>query len=318
MPNSAVPRLETVEHGAFCFPCFGWFRSSVTSTSLKRDQRHSRPTEPIRRLTTPPPTEPIRRLTTSKPKPPARIDIFKRSAADQPHHSFFKLPPELRLWIYEELLGRRVAQLVWTKGILRAKFFVPVEDPQHNPQRLIFLAEKVTTAILLSCRQTYHEALPVLYGQNTFYCSVGELAPLVRIGLGTWCLPYIHSIDLDHNFPLGSLWGTDSVVWDIAFALLQQMNLKRLVFRFEVANAVNWTERHPRVDTLYDTEWADQVLGLRSLLSFALFLRDFMTYEYSVPDVAQEMRNLLIGPQAEDKYREYLERENRIVHVVDH
>ncbi|KAK7024069.1 hypothetical protein R3P38DRAFT_2627745 [Favolaschia claudopus] len=290
MPNSALPRLETVEHDAFCCPCFGWLRSSVTS-SRKWDQRHSKPT--------------------------ARIDIFKRSAADQPHHSFFKLPPELRLWIYEELLGRRVAQLVWSRGIVRAKFFLPVEDPQHNPQGVIFLADRVTTAIILSCRQAYHEALPILYGQNTFCSSVGNLGALVRIGPGTWCLSYIHNVDLSHSF-VSPLWKGSPVAWDKVFPLLEQMDLKRLVFRFELVIGVKWTECNPRVDTLRDSEWAFRVLGFRSLQFFALFLRDGISQEYYVPDVAQEIRNLLIEPQAEDRYREYLGRENRIVHVVDH
>ncbi|KAK7036000.1 hypothetical protein R3P38DRAFT_2698102 [Favolaschia claudopus] len=287
-----------------CFPCFCWIRL-FPPTCRKRVPRQSKPT-------------PRRRAPPSKP----RIDIFQRPAAVQSHKSaFFRLPLELRLRIYEDLLGRRIFRLraVHNGGIagVRSQYLEPVAADPHS--RWEGVTEGPTTAILLSCRHTYHEALPVLYGQNTFSCSILELHLYVLTGIGKWSLPYIRSLDLTHSFRCSYI-----PPWHTVFALLERMNLKRLMFRFGMTNGVKWTAFNPRVDTVNDT-WAYRVLGFRNLQFFELFMFESRAFELYVQDysghsdIAREMQRLLIGPGAEERYREYLEKweENHIVYVAD-
>ncbi|KAJ7819780.1 hypothetical protein B0H14DRAFT_2835708 [Mycena olivaceomarginata] len=268
-------------------------------------------------------TRPRRHWTLPRTLPKSRIDIRQLAPAKQPRAwRFFSLPLELRQLIYEQLLGGRVAYLrcvpVRHTAVTRATFFQPVDHPNDDPQRLDTSAERVSTAVLLACRQIYLEAQPILYQRNTFYVSVHNLEMAILTGLGEFCLPNIRSLYLYHNYRT-----TYIPPWATVFPRLQQMRLTHLVFEFEIYGASwdRWTAHNPRVDVLNDT-WARSVFSIRTLSQFGLFIKDLSLQDVNKPivhsaDVAEEFRKLMIGSRAEESYRDYLEKwdETRIKHI---
>ncbi|KAJ7891396.1 hypothetical protein B0H14DRAFT_2688832 [Mycena olivaceomarginata] len=241
------------------------------------------------------------------PRQHPRIDIRQLAPAKQPRAwRFFSLPLELRQLIYEQLLGGRVAYLrcvpVRHTAVTRATFFQPVDHPNDDPQRLDTSAERVSTAVLLTCRQIYLEAQPILYQRNTFYVSVHnlEMAILTRTG---GVLLYLY-----HNYRT-----TYIPPWATVFPRLQQMRLTHLVFEFEIYGASwdRWTTHNPRVDVLNDT-WARSVLGMRTLSQFGLFIKDL-----SLQDVNKPIVHSADVAGREESYRDYLEKwdETRVKHI---
>ena len=77
--------------------------------------------------------------------------------------SFFSLPPELRLQIYRRLLCHHTR--IWIQ-------------PHGGRDTITFSPE---CAILRTCRRVYSEAMPVLYGENTFRYSCPTRKRRVRI-----------------------------------------------------------------------------------------------------------------------------------------
>ncbi|KAL8871609.1 MAG: hypothetical protein Q9174_002599 [Haloplaca sp. 1 TL-2023] len=81
--------------------------------------------------------------------------------------TFLSLPLEIRNMIYRELLVSGTAikkphKLVWNKKSIMVSSLHPVKD--------------IDSAILRACRTIYDEALPVLYGKNTFeFCKPRKL-----------------------------------------------------------------------------------------------------------------------------------------------
>ena len=81
--------------------------------------------------------------------------------------TFLSLPLEIRNMIYRELLVSATAikkphKLVWNKKSIMVNSLHPVKD--------------IDSAILRVCRTIYDEALPVLYGKNTFeFCKPRKL-----------------------------------------------------------------------------------------------------------------------------------------------
>ncbi|KAL8717685.1 MAG: hypothetical protein Q9225_005093 [Loekoesia sp. 1 TL-2023] len=128
-------------------------------TRLTRSTQTRHP--PIQQLPTkfwalPPETLPIKSSSKSLPTPP------DSNTPDVPCSlplSFLTLPPEIKNMIYRELLVssapiKKPHKLVCAKRNIMLDSFQPVKD--------------IDSTILRVCRSIYDEALPVLYGQNTF------------------------------------------------------------------------------------------------------------------------------------------------------
>lgn len=92
--------------------------------------------------------------------------------------SFLLLPPELRVQIYRRLLCHSlpiqleqcITSMDWININTDNKTLSGSESKAdgHLPLR---------SAILRTCRTIYSEAMPILYGENTFRCSCEEAEP---------------------------------------------------------------------------------------------------------------------------------------------
>ncbi|KAF1812798.1 hypothetical protein P152DRAFT_326344 [Eremomyces bilateralis CBS 781.70] len=125
-----------------------------------------------------------------------------------PCQSFLKLPSEIRNAIYKEVFGGRVIHLYLGHGkrqgtweprgqICRRKWEV-LRDTRYEPTREIPFQEPFAydmclgkdwgpdlekfgvLGLLLACRQTYHESLPFLFSENTFYLEMGAAPALLH------------------------------------------------------------------------------------------------------------------------------------------
>ena len=128
-------------------------------TSLRRDHPSGRP--PTLRFPHQgwiPPSEPvpIKRFTKPLPTPPRSNSP---GTPCTPPLSFLTLPPEIKGMIYRELLVssepiKRPHKLVCNRRNIMLDSIEPIKD--------------IDSKILRACRTVYFEALPILYGQNTF------------------------------------------------------------------------------------------------------------------------------------------------------
>ncbi|KAJ6500813.1 hypothetical protein C8R45DRAFT_1092877 [Mycena sanguinolenta] len=216
-----------------------------------------------------------------------------------------KLPLEVRQRIYEQALGGRVLHIQFVGPYqVRSTCYQPVDHPSVNPQRLNDRTDGILTPLLRSCRQVYLEAQPILFQLNTLYFSVLELE--MAEGVGLHFLRDIRSVYLYHNYRTSAFVPP----WHAVFPLLQQMHLTRLVFHFELetsfANVGNWVGS--RVDILERT-WVPGVLSIRNLNQFGLFFEDGKAPEKSLcrANIAEEMRQLMIGTRADENYRKFLQ-----------
>ncbi|KAJ7700739.1 hypothetical protein B0H17DRAFT_1046464 [Mycena rosella] len=269
----------------------------LLDTVLRRPRRYP---EPIK--------QPQRSSSLYPPHlPRQRVDIRQRPLKEQSQSShFLSLPLELRQHIYELALGGRLISLkliisaTHTHYVVRSRCYAPVSD--DAPNTLDVLADAIPTALLFSCRQVYLEALPILHQCNTFHFRAHEFAGVVRAALGLYCLPDIRSVYLLRSYRRR---GYNSFVspWREALALLRQMGLRSLVFEFGV-DLMDWRDLELDMPVL-DGWWTRGVVKLRNLRRFEIFFSHAHESEartYS-SDVAQKLRELIIGPEADEKYR---------------
>lgn len=92
-------------------------------------------------------------------------DPVTNTISSNKDHSLMKIPPEIRLLIYKELLVRNGAAEL---------SFCPGEHHKSYNHALKFF---VHPAILRTCKTIYHEAFPILYTDNIFelLCVFGQL-----------------------------------------------------------------------------------------------------------------------------------------------
>ncbi|KAJ6606079.1 hypothetical protein DFH09DRAFT_1119241 [Mycena vulgaris] len=219
---------------------------------------------------------------------------------------FMSLPLELRHCIYELALGGRVISLTLVAseldGLVQSACYEPVDDPD-SANKLDVPADRITVALLLSCRQVYLEALPIMHQRNTFHFYSHEFKPVVLIALGHYCLPDIRSVYLLHSHYKG-IYAPN---WTEVADLLSQMRLESLAFEFKV-DRVDWApvELHKPV---LDGWWSSRVVKIRNLRRFDILFTDgdlpkCPTYR---TDAVQRFRDLMIGPRADERYRTLLE-----------
>ncbi|KAJ7490966.1 hypothetical protein FB451DRAFT_1166285 [Mycena latifolia] len=203
---------------------------------------------------------------------------------------------ELRQCIYELALGGPVVSMklvayqsdsgvrTWHYWV-HSKCYAPCKEAAADgPIRLRVPIEGISIALISACRQVH------------------ELKVVVLAALGHYCLPNIRSVYLFHSYHRFR-----SPRWIEMAELLRQMCFDNLTFEFELDV--------PRVDLIHlelqrpvlAGYWSGQVVTIRNLRRFELFFTAGDPPEHPT-DVAQRMRNLMIGPEADERYRKLLER----------
>ncbi|KAJ7690894.1 hypothetical protein B0H17DRAFT_1134163 [Mycena rosella] len=146
-------------------------------------------------------------------RPKQYIEIPGTPQAEQPPNChLLKLPLELRQRIYELALGGRVIGLKRVRSAPKPATAVSdvssessdyvvqstcyeISDSPNGSSNIFGVTEGIPTALLLSCRQVYFEALPILHR----YSTLNSVRPQ----------------------------------WTAVFALLRQMRLQSLTFEFQ-------------------------------------------------------------------------------------
>ncbi|KAJ7461121.1 hypothetical protein FB451DRAFT_1498267 [Mycena latifolia] len=288
----------------------------IPSTMTK--SRVAKAAEWLRAAIRPPPRrQPV--VTLWPPNPPPlpedRIDIGQRPLEEQPPScQFFRLPPELRQCIYELALGGRVVCLRLFQSNLvtgeshyavRSAYYTPGDEASayaYAPNRLDAAVEALPIALLSACRQVYVEALPILHGRNTFSCSVQDLEVVALAALGRYCLPNLRSVYLFHSYRRFRTPG-----WANIAAFIQQMRLETLAFEFEFdAVYLKFDEWHLALDRpVLAGSWSGEIVKICNLRHFDVFFTAGERPEYPTyrTEVAQRMRDLMIRPEADERYR---------------
>ncbi|KAJ6606078.1 hypothetical protein DFH09DRAFT_1119240 [Mycena vulgaris] len=209
-----------------------------------------------------------------------------------------RLPLELRQHIYELAMTGRVISLrlveVQTDAEppgrleVRSACYEPLDPEADGPNRLDVPADAIPTGLLLSCRQVYLEALPILHQGNTFHFHALELEDVVLAALGRYCLPDIRSVYLVHS-------SCGPLPWSVVFGLLHKMRLDTLVFEFGKPKNLRFDIRTP---VLLES-WPRDLLAIRTLRRFEIF---FTNGEPPEDDV-QWLRDFMVGPGADERYR---------------
>ncbi|KAJ6606072.1 hypothetical protein DFH09DRAFT_1353301 [Mycena vulgaris] len=223
------------------------------------------------------------------------------------------LPLELRECIYEQALAGRVIRLRLAASashrhcVVQSMCYEPVDDADGGPNKFDVPADRIPVGLLLLCRQVYLEARPILHRRNTYHFWVHELEAVLSSALGRYCLPDIRSIYLCHNYRT-----LEMPPWTSVFPLLQQMTrLDHLTFEFDVGR-LERTEISPHRSVL-ESQWGCRVVGIRNLRRFELFFKHGDPPEHPVyrANIAQRLRDLMIGPGADERY-EMFKRHSRL------
>ncbi|KAJ7490965.1 hypothetical protein FB451DRAFT_628542 [Mycena latifolia] len=247
--------------------------------------------------------------------PSTRIDISQRRLKAQPPGShLLRLPLELRQYIYEFVLGGRVISLKLVTSklhkhyVVRSKFYEPADVADGSRIRLNsdIPGERIPIALLFACRQVYLEALPILHRCNTFYFRAHEFAGIFLAALGRYCLADIRNIYLYRSYRR-RVYHSFVGPWMEAFELLKQMHLDCLIFEFGVDQR-DWRDLDLDMPVL-NGWWTRYVVKIRNLRRFDLWFdhadaSEVPTYR---TDVAQKLRDLMIGPKADERYSMLLE-----------
>ncbi|KAJ7700741.1 hypothetical protein B0H17DRAFT_210715 [Mycena rosella] len=233
--------------------------------------------------------------------PTSRIEIHQGTLVQSPSCRLLRLPAELRKRIYEVALGGHVISS-------SVAVFLPC---RHFVARLASYesldcgADAIATTLLLSCRQVYLEALPVLYRHNTLHVYVPNLEAVVRTAMGQHCLSDLRSLHLCHKYygPSSEIFDSDAPLWTAVFTLLKQMQIYCLVVDFQLFQ-VDWTSLDSH--RVLDSVWSRGVLELRNLRRFEV---SFKFKEVENPErllmwsnTVQALRHLMIGPGADERY----------------
>ncbi|KAJ7154221.1 hypothetical protein C8R46DRAFT_1119060 [Mycena filopes] len=233
-----------------------------------------------------------------------RLDVRRRPPLDQLNCALLRLPAELRRCIYEHALGGHIIFVelnhTWPPSDFLTHPHYPVRtryyehDRRRNlrdgPSKLGFPVEGINTALFLSCRQVYLEALPILYGSNTLYLLAHQVATIVRSALVSSYLSEIRSV---HLFEIGRVHS-----WPDVSLQLQKMRLTTLSLTLESM----YIQTKGGVD-LAVTPWAHGILAIRNLRVFELtFTRDVVSQN----ELAERCKQLMIGPEADERYAQFL------------
>ncbi|KAF8205790.1 hypothetical protein K438DRAFT_1757117 [Mycena galopus ATCC 62051] len=257
--------------------------------------------------------------------PTTLIDPRPRPEAEQPedcHFQILKLPVELRLFIYEHLIGGRLISVrLLRSGFgspllqagFRPRYYHPIDDLARAPANDVFLAEPISLSLLLVCRTVYTEALPILHHRNTFYFWACDLETIARSALGAYCFPDIRSVHVVY----------DSAAYNVIPVLKRMRGLERLAIQFSPDQlAIHFpSDQLLRVEqtgsdphrAVLESAWARDILGLRSLRRLELWFTPNGQQEHLVynQNLAQKFRQLMVGQGADERYQVFLEEYER-------
>ncbi|KAJ6522276.1 hypothetical protein B0H19DRAFT_1386707 [Mycena capillaripes] len=281
--------ITLCSHCLLCFLCAGGGIGKCGTNRVRRRQGRA-PKTP--------------RAPYHRPLPTTRIDIRQLPIADQPQsRHLLKLPLELWESIYEHALGGRLITIRIAGSqhkkscVVRSQFYLPEDDLAHDPAKGIPPAERICTTLLLSCRQVYSEALPILHGHNTFHFWTNELETIIRCGLGYYALPHIRSV---YTFHYDDMFQCPSTY---LFAILRQMSLDRVAFEF--LRRPEFTEPDIYSAALY-SPWGRGVIGLRTLRRFELWFscgrEGSLTDLVDEKDLVERLQQLMMAG-ADERYR---------------
>ncbi|KAJ7041941.1 hypothetical protein C8F04DRAFT_1390810 [Mycena alexandri] len=204
------------------------------------------------------------------------------------------------------ITGRATAWNLWPRSefltshhyLVRTRYYD--YSRSHNrlrdgPSKLGIPVEGINPSLFLSCRQVYLEALPILYGSNTFYFLAHEVEAIVLPALGHYYLPEIRSV---------YLFETTSIVpsWSGVFSVLQQMRLTTLAMCIRL----DQIGRSEGRDDPLRAFWGRGMLGIRNLAVFELLLFAGDVDQPAQQELIERCRELMMGPEADEKYRKFL------------
>ncbi|KAF7337986.1 hypothetical protein MVEN_02022300 [Mycena venus] len=231
-----------------------------------------------------------------------------------------KLPVELRLSIYEHILGRRLIRLELDRSYseLEPRLVswtcpMPVDGDNlasRRPSRASFPdhisgypeRKPAAGALLLLCRQVFSEALPILHRRSTFHFWASDLEVVLRsLNLGR----YYQKSDIRSVYLLYDLTDMSRRV----IPLLQQIpHFERLAIEFQF-RLPQEKEVDPQSAALR-SNWGRDILGFRNLRQLELWFSPAVPWEHSVyrdGKLVQRFRELMIGSGAGEKYRRFIE-----------
>ncbi|KAF8205786.1 hypothetical protein K438DRAFT_1757113 [Mycena galopus ATCC 62051] len=290
MPSTIANGLQTLGYGVLftLFTPVRWLRG------------------PPRKNRNRPPHFHLSSFANSMPLPTTRIYSRLRPEAEQLENCFLlQLPVELRLSIYQHLLGGRLVSLRLVHSRFRSWCYNPIDDLARTPDNAVFLAEPISLSLLLVCRTIYIEARPILHQCNTFHVWASHLEFIAQCALGAYYLPDIRSVHVMY----------DNAAYDVVPVLQQMRGLERLAIQFAPNQLPEQTGSDPHRAVL-ENAWARDILGLRSLRRLELWFtpnvngqQEHLVYNQ---DLVQEFRWLMIGSGADERYKAFIkEYENR-------
>jgi len=146
-----------------------------------------------RRSCTPDPKKELKKRKANIPKQVSRkrkeIPVVYNPASNASSPLLCKIPIEIRREIYGYVLGQQVIHILLVPRRIRhicctsptitdfTRDCCPHPGMSPVPQHVPIPPSRIAVAILRTCRQIYTEALPVLYGSNTF--DINDLSAFV-------------------------------------------------------------------------------------------------------------------------------------------
>nr|GAT51808.1 predicted protein [Mycena chlorophos] len=270
-------------------------------------------------------------LDPPKPLKRKRIDIRSRQQATQPENCAFlhKLPLELRLAIYEQLLGGRQVRMFLSddgKGghrhIVNSRSF-----PQHAAQytRQTPEPKSLSIALLRVCRQIYVETHGLLFSDNIFDVFSIELDTIMRCGLGTRIsAPYIRRLRVHHWYRIFNpeeIFNARPATLAPMFSQISAMKgLTSVSFVFTELRAYNAATKREALDLEFvlKSTWIRQLLAIRlpSLKEVGINLVVRGVPEQELPlrildypewkTLEKLVNELMVGEAAQERYSRFL------------
>ncbi|KAJ6554210.1 hypothetical protein B0H19DRAFT_1293719 [Mycena capillaripes] len=255
-------------------------------------------------------------LHNPPPLPERHIDIGQKRLTKQSQGCtlLLELPLEIRECIYEAALGGRwismklgVTEASREKGhfVVQSTIYQPIDDSDElhslpvddkwarRKPELPPSGEGIPIALLLTCRQVYLEALPIMHRRNTFYFQADQFAPIVLSSLGLYCLPNIRSISIVHYVDIPN--ENNTVPWESVFALIREMRLESLEFGFA---GLTYKISEIRDASWIHSEWVHGILfNKKGLRRFRFFVRD---RDRASSWIDRSFRQMLFGHGADD------------------
>ncbi|KAJ7262059.1 hypothetical protein C8J57DRAFT_1336082 [Mycena rebaudengoi] len=256
-------------------------------------------------------------LADPHPLPTDRIDIHLRQSKikAQPENCLLlSLPPELRQLIFETALGRRVLAMDLFPDWEEGRYAVGVDSANRD----------LPVALLRTCRQVYTEALPVMHQRNTFQFDLWSFRAVVLGGLGLYSLSNIRSVRVRVDYGGEEQWramcrllegaGLADLTLDFQYRpgdiILEDMNSEwwRSLLRIRGLRTfvLRWEYPPPGGVVVPDADPAGSArdrLHERRLRALARIFGD----EVKVARAMEELHALMVGPDADERYRSFLE-----------